>query len=213
MTNVRRALLEDAAEFYEGFLDQKSDDPEIREEMGRAYQRLGFSYEFLGRYKKAVEVTRGALDIYERLIAKYPATLSYYDGLCTSYNTLAVRLTRGGHAEEAVATSKTYMELTEKLAHEHPTVPNFRRRAARAPVELVNQMGSSPGPIEERVELCRQSLARWEQFRRDFPNLEIQPDEEGHTHHWLGSNLMKLGRFEEAEAHSAAFSGDPHATA
>ena len=201
MTEVRRALLEDAAEFYESFLEQKSDNLEIRMEMARAYQRLGFAYEFLGRHEDAVEVTRKATLMYEQLANEHPTRSNYRIQLADSLNELAVRLKRSGLDVSSVATMRRSLEVTETLASEHPTVLRYRRKAARLPVNVANQMGGQPDAGQERVELCRLSLQRWQQFREDFPESSIEPWEEGHSHHWLASNLMKIGEYEEAEEH------------
>ncbi|MCO6044071.1 protein kinase [Aeoliella sp. ICT_H6.2] len=201
MTEVRRALLEDAAEFYEGFLQQKSADPEIRKETALAYQRLGFAYEFLGRYGDAVAATQKAASMYEQLADEFPAAPDYRIRLADSLNELAVRLRRSGHPNESVAMIRRSLQVAERLASEHPTVVRYRRKAARLPVDAANQGGPWPATIPERVDLCRLSLARWLQFREDFPHLKMNPWEEGHSHHWLASNLMKIGEYEEAEQH------------
>ena len=201
MTKVRRTLLEDAAEFYESFVKQKSDDPEILFEMGRAYERLGFSYEFLGRYADAVKVTKQAKEIIEKLIANDPKNQNYKHKLTNIYLQLAVRLKRNDQTEQSIAAMRQSLENAEQLARKHPTVASYRRKEARIPIGVANQMGSTAGVEQKRIDLCRLSLARWEKFRQDFPNTEIEPWEEGHSHHWLASNLMKIGEYEEAEAH------------
>src|SRR5262249_52604452 len=48
MDRVRRNLLEKALTFYQGFLKERSDDPDVRREAGRAYLRIGTIYQTLG---------------------------------------------------------------------------------------------------------------------------------------------------------------------
>ena len=52
---IRRALLEDALEFYQGFLKEKGSDPAVRHETARAYMRVAGIQAVLGRFPQAVE--------------------------------------------------------------------------------------------------------------------------------------------------------------
>src|SRR5262249_23627074 len=49
MEPVRRQLLERALHFYEGFLQEKSTEPAVRYETGRAHERVGAIYRLLGQ--------------------------------------------------------------------------------------------------------------------------------------------------------------------
>src|SRR5262249_33086279 len=44
LERLRTRLLESASDFYEKFVKEQDDDPEIRAELGRAYHRLGKLY-------------------------------------------------------------------------------------------------------------------------------------------------------------------------
>ncbi len=88
MTEVRRALLEDATEFYERFVQLKPNDPELRQEIELAYVRLGQAYWQLGRLDDAVAVTRKCMAISEELCSKFPDRIDLKRSLRDSYMSL-----------------------------------------------------------------------------------------------------------------------------
>src|SRR5271166_4604288 len=61
MEQIRRALLEDALEFYQGFLKQKGTDPLVRHETARAYVRVGSINMMLGRLDQTEAPLRQAV--------------------------------------------------------------------------------------------------------------------------------------------------------
>jgi serine/threonine-protein kinase len=61
MEGIRRALLERALQFYEGFLDER-DDPATRHDVGLAQARVGAIRLLLGQVSPAVEAYRQAVD-------------------------------------------------------------------------------------------------------------------------------------------------------
>ena len=77
MEPVRRALLEKALQFYQGFLQEKSTDPVVRRETARAYDRTAAIYEWLGRRAQAEEPLRQALRLDEQLAAEFPDEPTY----------------------------------------------------------------------------------------------------------------------------------------
>ena len=72
MEKIRRALLEDALEFYQGFLNEKSSDPVVRYETARAYMRVADIQAVLGRFSQAVEPWHQAAALLEKLAARVP---------------------------------------------------------------------------------------------------------------------------------------------
>jgi eukaryotic-like serine/threonine-protein kinase len=50
---MRRALLNDALTFYQGFLNQENNDPTVRREIGHAYQKIGDIYGVLNNEAEA----------------------------------------------------------------------------------------------------------------------------------------------------------------
>ncbi len=61
MERVRRSLLEDALEFYQGFLDDHGNDPTVRHEAARAASRIGAICLELGQHDRAEAPMRQAI--------------------------------------------------------------------------------------------------------------------------------------------------------
>ena len=77
MEQVRQGLLEDALWFYHGLLGQKSTDPGLRLEMGKALTRVGFIYYYMDQRTDATRTLRESVAVLEALVAEYPSEPSY----------------------------------------------------------------------------------------------------------------------------------------
>src|SRR5262249_20370052 len=69
MEPVRRALLEKALRFYQGFLQEHNADPAIRLETAEAYRRMGDIYSQLGQLPQAEQAFGEALGLLQKLAA------------------------------------------------------------------------------------------------------------------------------------------------
>src|SRR4051812_45599113 len=58
MEQVRRALLQDALEFYQRFIKERGTDPSVRLETARAYLRVGLIQTRFGRFDRAAAPLR-----------------------------------------------------------------------------------------------------------------------------------------------------------
>ena len=116
MEPVRRALLEQALEFYRGFLQQKSNDPSLRHETARAFKRVGDINRLLGRHAQALEADQRALTMLTELTAEYPAAIEYRRSLAQSQDRLAQTLTATGRAPEAERAYLRALDQSRRLA-------------------------------------------------------------------------------------------------
>jgi tetratricopeptide (TPR) repeat protein len=81
MEPVRKVLLEDALQFYEQLLAERTTDPEIR--LATAHARLDLGW-INGRYGETAQQQRAirlALELLEPLVTEYPENLHYRAGL------------------------------------------------------------------------------------------------------------------------------------
>jgi serine/threonine protein kinase/Flp pilus assembly protein TadD len=77
MSLVRRRLLGDALAYYQSFLEEQGDDPDIVAETARAHVRLGDIHELLDQTGEAVRVFRRARDLFADLAAGHPDRAAY----------------------------------------------------------------------------------------------------------------------------------------
>ena len=77
MDATRLRLLEDALEFYQGFLVDEGDDPRVRRDIGLAHGRISRIQSKLGRLDEAEESCGNAIEIQSALVAEMPSEPEY----------------------------------------------------------------------------------------------------------------------------------------
>jgi serine/threonine protein kinase len=199
MEQIRRRLLEDALEFYQGFLKQKSADPEMRHETARAYLRVGNIHEYLGNDSQAEPAQREAVVLFEKLVADFPTAPAYREDLIASRELLAFRMLWVPKPDECMDLRRRDLADWEKLAADFPGEPRYQRRIARAHTDLANALrepGRRPAEAEHHY---RQALTAWKKYQANFPKMSVDRWGLAHSRLWLGVFLLRTGRFEEAE--------------
>jgi tetratricopeptide (TPR) repeat protein len=133
---LRRDLLRTAQQFYEEFVNEHPDDPDLQAERGRAYGRLGAITMILDSRPRGLEDYQRKRDIFERLHADHPDDDAYQDELADSW----LHLGRGYQAMSKVAEAEDAFPraraLWEALARAHPDEPGYSENLMRT---LVNQ--------------------------------------------------------------------------
>ncbi len=127
MEKVRRDLLENALQFYQRFLDEKSRDPGVRFETVRAFQRVGDIQEMLGDHAKAEKAYRSAVAFLEELITEQPRDPKYRKALALNQNELAVVLHAANRRDDAEKAYQDALASQTKLVEDFPQEPDYRR--------------------------------------------------------------------------------------
>ncbi|MFN7933361.1 MAG: protein kinase [Bryobacteraceae bacterium] len=113
--------------------------------------------------KQALENTRQAAGIYERLLAKEPGKPEIRNSLATAYGTLGITAYRSSQLEQALEMHKKAIALREQLVRDNPNSAEFRRDLAIAYSNAADVVGSPSGPsLGDRaaaLELCRKMAA------------------------------------------------------
>lgn len=81
---TRTRLMKKAAEDYARFAQEKSDDPELQAESGRAFLRLGNVRMLLNEFDEAKEAFQSAETLFKELLKRDPNNLGYQVELATS---------------------------------------------------------------------------------------------------------------------------------
>ena len=86
---LRRDLLETARDFYERFIQQHPDEPELQAAAGWAHVRLASITAEIGSKRRAIELLRQASGIFTALAEEHPDEAGYQTGLLKSRVELA----------------------------------------------------------------------------------------------------------------------------
>ena len=196
MSQIRRQLLEDALRFYQGFLQQKGNDPELRHAVAQTYMRVGLIYHDLGQYDKSLEPLGKALALLEDLAQRNPNVAEYREEMVRTHAFTAGANMSLERTAQSVAHRQSAVALCEELQRKHPDAPKYLTMGAYAHVDLGNAFRGRP---RDKLEEKQQALRLYEERRTRFPNLPEDPVLLSHIRHWLGRSLEEMGRFEEAE--------------
>jgi len=171
MEQIRRELLEDALKFYLGFLEQKSDDPEIRLETASAYRRVGEIHRELGNESKSTDARRRSSRLLQQLHLDYRHDPTYRDELAHSNFELGAALHRNNHLDEADGYFDQALVLWRALADDFPTKPEYRKSIVRWHIRRGSYSVYTQRQPEEAERLIRQGLEELDRLEADFPNL------------------------------------------
>src|SRR5262249_20069428 len=98
---LREELLEMAREFYQKFVNERADDPDVRADFGNALSRLARISASTGSPAKAVELYQQAREIQERLVLAEPAEARHRHNLALTANGLGIVCADTGRGDEA----------------------------------------------------------------------------------------------------------------
>jgi serine/threonine protein kinase len=103
MEKVRAGLLQDALTFHQGFLQEQSDDPEVRFQTARAYYQVARIQVILGRFDQSEQAWRQAIRISEELTTAFPGKTQFTGHLASCRLQLGWVLRDQGRLREAEA--------------------------------------------------------------------------------------------------------------
>jgi tetratricopeptide (TPR) repeat protein len=131
MEGVRAELLQDALEFYQGFLDAADDpDPAIRWETAQAFARVARIQQYLGRSDDAAAHFRQAIDRTAALVAEFPDRPEFRDGLADAHLQFGNLLVRWPSVEQPGDQFERARRLWQDLAAASSESTRYRARVA-----------------------------------------------------------------------------------
>jgi serine/threonine-protein kinase len=195
---LRKELLQAALPFYEQFVRQTKNDPALRADQGRAYERLGQVRQLLGEMEPALANYREMQAIFEELTQLHPEIADYHQSLGQAYYHLGEALQKLGRLGEAEKWHAQALIVQRGLADRHPDVAEYRRDVAFSHFSRALVLAEL-GRRDETIAEYRESLILHEQLAREFP---ADPDYRRRlawSHNNLGNNLCETGRYVEGE--------------
>jgi serine/threonine-protein kinase len=197
MQPVRRRLLERAVVFYQGFLKQKSKDPDVRRGAGQAYRKLAEVYVLLGQEDKALQACRDGLALFAGLAKDFPGRPEFRRDQAGFHRQLSSLYQQAGKLPDAHAELRRALALDQELARAHPDRPEFQADLAFSHdglSRLLRQM-HRPAKVEDH---CLKALAIRRKLAERQPARPENQDDLASSYESLGSLRRDQGRAGEA---------------
>jgi tetratricopeptide (TPR) repeat protein len=201
---LRQDLLEYLVPFYEEFVKQRGNDPELEAERGQAWRSLAYLRDEMGQKERAHSEYEQVRAIFAQLSADFPAVPRYRQELAKSHNSVGVLLVDLGKRAEAEIAYRDALTIQAQLAQDFPAVPEYREDLAAGYNDFGVLMVDLGKPSDAET-AYRGALKIYAQLAREFPGVPQYRQELGKRQNSLGNLLRDLGKKAEAETayHSA----------
>ena len=156
---LRKSLLEDARQFYEGFIADSSNDRRLRPELAAAYTFLAQITAELEAPDHAVGTFQQAAALWENLIAGEPENVNYQEKLARTLTDLGECLVQlKGRNDEALDAFRRARGLLGPLVTDEPDSA-LRRHELGLILQNIAQILFNQGHFQEAVATIEQVLA------------------------------------------------------
>jgi eukaryotic-like serine/threonine-protein kinase len=194
MEQVRRELLQKAREFYEKFLNERGDDPQVQWQAARSSWQLGYIERMLGNPVKAEANYREAIERLDQVVARYPANVRYREDLAQIHEDRGSLLSEAQRLPAAETQHLAAQALRQQLAEEDGNNPRYRQLLALSSLYL-GQIQYRRGEFNKAKQTLTDAL---EQMRR----VSVPGDT---ARHWqIAQILNKLGQTHQLMGNAAA---------
>lgn len=194
---VRRQMLQAGLGFYEQFLSERGNDPQLRHQTANALRRVGDLQYQLGSLAESEVAFREATQMLADLVREQPRQLSLRYDEAMAWKGLGITLANLRRFTESEAAYRKAGQLAEALVARDPAVPDYRRLLGDA----LNNLGLrliAQSRYAEAEECYRRAISIREAMVREEPD-----SLEKHLHLasiWSNHALLlaRQGRTEEA---------------
>jgi tetratricopeptide (TPR) repeat protein len=109
-------FLNEAMGFYEQFAQANRDNPSVRVETVRSWDRVARVRSRLGMHDQAQVASQQAIDIAEELLSEFPDELQYRDLLCRVHYNRGAAFVEGDRFDQAVSAYTEAIEINPKFS-------------------------------------------------------------------------------------------------
>jgi serine/threonine protein kinase/tetratricopeptide (TPR) repeat protein len=138
LERLRTELLEAAAKFYDKFVQEESDDPEVQAERGRAFRRLADLYADTGHQGQAEHASAESLKIFNRLSANSPEEPKYKREQAQSHRQAGLLHNRANRFDQSARSFHAAIDIQRQLVTAYPNVPDYQADLA----ETLDNLGA-----------------------------------------------------------------------
>jgi tetratricopeptide (TPR) repeat protein len=197
MEEVRRELLEEALKFYQDFLHENPTQSGVRQELGKAYLRVGEIQNKLGQNENAEEAYRQALIVFESLTADFPGDPDHRRDLARSY--FGLGRSSGDGFSGRFPNVERALAIQEQLVADFPTEPNYRQELAESYWFVGYSLRASNSQLPYAEKALRRAIEVQEKLVTETPAVMKYRESLGHSLGNLGDVLLFTARTKEAE--------------
>jgi serine/threonine-protein kinase len=200
MDQLRGELMQDALQFYQGFLREQDDPaPAVRHETALAHMRVGLIRHLLGQTDVARQHNAEARRMLQTLADEHPEVPVYSKDLAQTH-LLAGDMDQDDQRPTSEAHYRAALALWDRLRQDHPddTVP------VRAMSQAYNNLGNLLGvfgQMDESEKALKQALTLRRQLAEATPEADDRRHDVAQTLHNLAGLFQKTNRAGEAETH------------
>jgi tetratricopeptide (TPR) repeat protein len=194
---LRRELLEYMTPFYQEFVRQRKDDPELESQRGRAFSSLANIRSETGQIQSALSDYKQMCLDFEHLAEEYPRNPEYSQYLAMAHNGLANVFTKLGRRADAEGAYRDALKVKQRLLTSSPWTPDYTWRLARTQDDLASFLHEE-GKNEEAVAVCREALKSQAQLVASYPTEPRFRSDLAHSYSNLSIMQNALGRHAEA---------------
>jgi serine/threonine protein kinase/tetratricopeptide (TPR) repeat protein len=205
LRGLRRELLETALRYYKDFVKQRSDDPQLRQELAEAHFRVGEIAREIGSTSEAIASFDAARTIWTELAATAPEEPAIQGHLADCHLAIGEQLAADNQFQAATAALDRARAILQPLARRHPDVVAYQlsladcytaRGHARAELGFPDQGLES---LERAKEILRALLARDPKDAEYNKKLAGTINVQGFVHYKQRDYPAALRSFEEVQ--------------
>jgi serine/threonine-protein kinase len=170
---LRKQLLESALKYYQEFVRQSGDDPELQGQLADAYYRVGRITAEIGSREDALRAFHRSRDLYEALVKAYPKKTTFRVELVKTYRAVGRVEHWLGRRPEASASFQQAVGLAKEVVDINPDDPESRHSLAMSYNNLGTSQYMNGQPAAGRHSL-EQAIATWERLIDKHPRAEFR---------------------------------------
>ena len=199
MQDLRRALLQQALDYYEDFLTQRAEDPRLKREVAEAHYLAGKITQTIASPATALEHFQAASALQEELFKKSPDDVGLLGEMGSTFNATGDVLVRLGEFEQALAAFQKAADFRAKHAEAEPDNTEAARTLANSYMNI-GMVRRYQGEFEQSANaLKRAQMIRLSQKEKlDDPEPKLQRDI-GMGYFHMATVRRDLGNVDQAE--------------
>lgn len=176
LQGFRKDLLEQALQYYMRFLEQRGDDPELRDEVATTYYRVGRITQEIESPQAALPWYNQALDIQRQRLTQESNPLEHLESLGDTRNAIGGAYHGMGNLDEALQAYAEAAELRKQLVEQDPRQAEYCRKLANSVMNMGVIAKDRGQPDEARRQMDEAQSLRLGQLERTPDAVDVRRD-------------------------------------